>query len=361
MKIKRIKLANFRNLQDLELEITADLVVLVGPNAVGKTNFLETIFYTSVQQAFAPGKSWELIKFGQDFFRVELETDEQKLEFYYGKKEEKRYVRSQSIDGVKKKSSEMFGALPTVAFMPQDLNLLILSPGLRREYLDDILLQTEPGYEDTLMEFGKVLSQRNELLYRVGSGAADEDELDFWDERLSGLSSLITLARVKLAGFLNEGAKQVYKKASGAELDYYLRYPATAADSDYSPAAYIEMLKNSREKDIKTSQTNVGPHRDDWQISDEEGKDLAHYLSRGEQRSVIITLKLQELMYLQQVLGKTPVILLDELLAELDETRKKKVLENLPPDAQKFLTTTDLEEIPKKLLDKAQIIEFERP
>lgn len=357
MRIKRLQLANFRNLEDLDLEMDQDFIVLVGPNAAGKTNFLESLYYASLLMAFPPNKSWELISLGQDYFRIVVETDDLKLEYYYGRKNEKRYVRSQSANGVRKKIGEILGNLPTITFLPQDLNLIQQSPGLRREFLDDVLLQTEPRYEETLSKFSKVLAQRNELLNRLRAGPGNESELDFWDEQLSSTAVVVTRARKKLASFMDHNLEKLYLQTTGQPKDLSFRYVSSIeGDTADLKAAFLKQ----RKRDVLSGRTGIGPHRDDWQIENKEGKNQAHFLSRGEQRSIIISLKLKELEYLTEALNRKPIMLLDELLAELDDKRKAQVLQNLAVDTQVFLTTTNLSEIPKDLADKAQVIELEQ-
>ncbi len=358
MKIQRLKTTNFRNLPDLDLEISQDFVVLVGGNAVGKTNLLESIYYASTLQAFSPRKSWEMIKWGSDHFRLALEVEGKKLEYYYGQKDEKKYLRSQSINGVRKKAGEMTGMLTSVAFLPQDLNLFQLGPSIRRDYLDGILLQTERTYEKLLSEFDKVLSQRNELLRRINAGGASVDELDFWDAQLVEHSFNIISFRRQLIESLNKDLPAVYKDLTGSVLGFSLRYQSPFPEEEASRQKLVELVSRRRRFDVAAQQTSVGPHRDDWQVLDGEGRNLARLLSRGEQRSVIIALKIQELLFLEAMLGRQPIVLLDELLAELDETRQQYVLKGLPAETQKFFTTTDIKEVPKILLKNALVIEL---
>src|SRR3989344_2835410 len=355
MRITRVKQEHFRNLNNLDQTIDQDLIILTGENGAGKTSFLEGLFYASVFLAFPPNKSWSLISNDQEYFRLTIEVDDKLLEYYYGKKNAKRYIRSQSVDGVKKKASEMLGVLPVVAFLPQDLNILQFEPSLRREYLDDILLQTEKGYEENLSELTKVIRQRNELLGNIREGKSKEDELDYWDEKLAGLSEQIVFVRRKLATFLEHDLAGLYKTVTKKEKDLAFNY-LHSVETD--PTSIKAMLFQKRRIDIASGRTSLGPHKDDWKITDLQGKDLSQFLSRGEQRSIMISLKIKELKYLRQELGENRIFLLDELLAELDDERKNQVLVNLPTESQIFITTTSLAEIPEGLKDRAQIIEL---
>ncbi|HLC44932.1 MAG: hypothetical protein A2722_04255 [Candidatus Doudnabacteria bacterium RIFCSPHIGHO2_01_FULL_50_11] len=355
VRISKVTTENFRNLKNLEWDVAQDFVILVGPNASGKTNFLESIFYASTLQAFPPGKSWEIITFGSDYFRVSFEIEQKGLEYYYGRKENNRYMRSQRINGIKKMPSQILGALPSVSFLPQDLNLLRLSPGVRREYLDEVLLQTESEYEEVMIEYAKVLTQRNELLYRIALGQAQEQELDFWDQKLSFLGSTIMGARTKLAEFLNAGLEDVYTSLTGSEIDLRFLYTTSGIEEISQENIYDQLLRH-RNQDVASGRTETGPHRDDWRIEDSNTRNLARFLSRGEQRSVIIALKMQEFQFLKDVLGVEPVMLLDELLAELDKTRQGHLLNHLPPKTQKFLTTTDIDALPESVVSQALII-----
>lgn len=356
MKVNKARISNFRSLQNLDLNFDQDFVILSGPNGSGKTSVLESVYYSSTLQAFPPSKSWELIRFGESFFRINIEAEGFASEYYYGKKDEKKFERAQTIDGLRKKSSEVLGQMPTVSFLPQDLNLLQLSPGVRREYLDEILLQTEKNYENNLSEYAKVLLQRNELLSRIRSGVAKPQELDYWDEKLSSLACKITDSRIKLSDFIAESLVEEYKNLVKERLDCAFTYLSSIKNMDEE--GFLESLFKGRKNDIASARTNHGPHRDDWKITNADTKDLAHYLSRGQQRSVVMSLKIIETNFLKAALEKQPILLLDELLAELDPARKKSIVKNLPQDTQKFLTTTDLSEIPGEIIEKAQIIEL---
>ena len=357
MRIERLLLTQFRNINSLDLKFDQDFIVLVGPNGVGKTSILESIHYCSLLSAFPPGKSWELIEFDNDFFRIEAITDTAKYEYYYGRKTEKKYARSQSIDGARKRSHEILGSLPTVSFLPTDLNLLILSPTGRRGYMDEILLQTENNYEIILTEFDKTLTQRNELLSRIREGEAKESELDIWDEKLIEFAAPIITARGQLAEYFNDGLEEFYEEVTGEARDLSFHYVAPYLKNG-DPLE--DTLRAKRKEDIASAKTNVGPHRDDWRIEDKEGRNLARYFSRGEQRSAIICLKLKEHSRLLEALEKAPIILFDEVLAELDETRKTQILEHLPKESQVFLTTASENDLPESILSSAQIIELKK-
>ncbi|PIR96659.1 MAG: hypothetical protein COT91_05350 [Candidatus Doudnabacteria bacterium CG10_big_fil_rev_8_21_14_0_10_41_10] len=355
MKISRLRLENFRGLSNLDLKIDQDFVILVGKNASGKTSFLESIFYASVLLGLPPNKSWELIGFGKNYFRIKVETKEKEFEYYYGRKNEKRYERAQKIDGVRKKAGEMLGYLPVVVFLPQDLNLLQLSPSLRREYLDDILLQTNKDYEEELSSYTKVVSQRNELLYNIRQGSAGLDQLDFWDTKTIELAEKIVRKRKEFSDYVDQGLSLLYKKVSGQERDLRFYYNNSLGEN---PGMYAKKFLEKRQADIASGRTGAGPHRDDWKIQDSNSFNLAHFLSRGEQRSIVTCLKRKEVAYLQDGLHMSPIVLLDEIQAELDEDRRRQVLESLPEDSQIFLTTTNLEELPEEIVKNALVIEL---
>lgn len=358
MRITNLQLFNFRRIQNLELSFDQDFIVFAGPNASGKTTILESLYYASLMQAFPPGKTWELIRFEEDYFRVAAQAEGLKLEFYYGRKGERRFERSQTVNGIRKKTADAMGGFAVVTFLPQDLNLLQFSPSLRRDYLDEILLQTSHNYEQVLGEYSKVLVQRNELLGQINARRAGVSELDFWDEKLAKLASQITAKRRELCEYLDRNLSAAYLRLVGEELACGLHYSAKPENAKQE--TMYELLANSRKEDIVSQRTGNGPHRDDWKILGFGERNLSHFLSRGEQRSIISALKILEVEYLREFLKTEPVILLDELLAELDGARRDKIMENLPPKSQKFLTVTGLEELPKTILDNSQILEFSK-
>lgn len=354
MKIRRLRGESFRGFTNFDLEVSQDFTVLVGPNASGKTTVLESIFYASTLRAFPPARPWDLIRFGQSFFHLRLTTTEVELEYYYTRKDKEHYLRQQLVDGVRQKAYEMKGVLPTVAFLPQDLELLSAAPGVHRDFLDTVLLQASPDYEDQLGELGKLLTQRNELLFRVKNGAGTEEELDVWDERLALLSAKIGGARRGFVDFINIDLGGLYKQLTGSELKLTLRYLSSGTDHQ----RVLALLHQARIKDLNLGQTSVGPHRENWRIEDEQERNVAHFLSRGEQRGVVICLKLLEQRYLSESLKKQPVFLLDEFPAELDPRRQHKAFAFLLEGSQKFFSAVSLQEIPSDLRRHAQIIEL---
>jgi len=357
MKIKRLVTENFRNLGNLDLPFDQDFVVFVGRNGIGKTSVLEAIYYSSLLLAFPPARTWEQISFDSDYFRITLQVDGKKMEYYYGKKEEKRYLRSQSIDGLKKKSSEFWGVLPCVSFLPQDLNLLLLSPSLRRDYLDEILLQTDRGYGSTLSDFNKTLTQRNELLFQITEGAAGVKELDFWDEKLFHLATTITERRQGLAEHINRDLEKIYFENTQSKNGIKFKYnPSVKVFLNEENRLLPDSL---RTRDLRAGRTTWGPQLDDWTVLDENDRKISHYFSRGEQRSVMICLKLKEFSYIKESLGRKPVLLLDELFAELDSERKEFIAKNLPAGTQVFVTTTSLDELPEAFVKKAQVLQLQ--
>lgn len=356
MRISRIQIEQFRNIENLDLKLDQDFIVFVGENGSGKTSVLESIYYVSMLRALPPGKSWELISFGKEYFKIKAVIDDDNYEYYYGKKADKRFVRSQSMNKGRRKASEMVGLVPVVAFVPQDLNLLRLTPSLRRNYLDDVLLQTEPGYDSLLSDFAKVLSNRNELLLRVRDRRSKPSELAVWDEQFIALAARILSARERLIDHINNSLEDLYEQVTGSSQELVLSYVAP-----YQTGAepIEDLLFKNREADISSGFTNIGPHRDDWRVEDQQGRNLSRYLSRGEQRSVIISLKLKEHDYLKEMTGKDPLLILDEVLSELDGKRRAQMLDRLPGTTQKFLTTTNIEELPK-YEEEIQIIQLSK-
>lgn len=352
MKINSIKLINLRSWQDYNLEFS-DVTILIGPNGIGKTNVVEAVYLAATGRSWRTTHDEEMIYWGQDFSRITLDlvkTDKaEKLELFWQKGE--KPVKQLKLNGVKHRLLDLLGQIPTVLFSPESLELLSGAPTIRRRFLDILLSQTDRYYALNLLEYGKVLRERNKLLGLIKAHRGKPDELDFWDGKLVELGVYIVSKRKDAIKFFNKSLNTDYEKISGKAQKLNLHYKASIETERFADA-----LSAGRERDIEQVSTSHGPHRDDFTIN-LDSREVASFGSRGEFRSVILALKMAELEYLADVTQEKPILLLDDIFSELDAARRKH-LSRIVSGQQTIITTTDLDHIEKKLREKAKIVEL---
>jgi len=337
MRLTKLKLTNFRNYEQAEVVTDSSLVLVLGENATGKTNLLESIYYLSQLKSFrAPDPM--LVRFGSEFFGVAGIYGEHNAEVVV--QISAKTGRVFRFDGQKIKKG-LWSAFRTVLFVPNDLNLFILGPIFRRKFLDETLSQKNPVYNLNINSLEHVLKQRSALLQLLGRNEGNPAELVFWNQELARLSIAIRTARLEFLGFLNERFKQTIKKLTGFEYGCDIVF-TTFSDIVDEPS-FLTELENLKLAEIRSGKNLLGPHRDDF-IINKDGLLNLHNSSRGELRAQILALKLLQAEYLIEGDNK-PIILLDDVFSELDETRRVKLLESLTGH-QIFITTTEDHHLP---------------
>jgi len=361
--LKSISLQNFRSHKKSSFEFSETVTFIVGPNTSGKTNLLEAIGFLSTGKSVRGAKDEEVIRFGENIARVKarLQTPERsdggqgqvsdtELEVVITSENPQssfRPGRKYLVNGVSKSRINFAGNISTVHFSPSDLDIISGSPGLRRELLDDVLEQADRDYRSATSAYTKALRQRNALLDSAReSGVRNEKQFDYWDNLLINTGSVITAKRQEFIDFLNSSIKEVF--------DFVATYDKSLISK--------QRLQQYREAEIASTVTLVGPHRDDFFIqmfNDEVGaaQDIKVFGSRGQQRLVILQLKLLQLSFMEKVLGERPLLLLDDIFSELDEAHIKLVTEMIG-NQQSIVTTTHEEFLDKKLLKQSSVIEL---
>jgi DNA replication and repair protein RecF len=342
MRIKALFIAGFRNLKKTSLSFDPDtpFVAFVGPNGQGKTNVLESLFLLGISKSFRTLESEDMIGFDDEFFTIkgEIECSDGPLqaEVIVSRKPLKKTLK---LNGATKKASEFIGNVGVVFFSPDDLGMIHLSPSLRRRYLDLLLSQLDRGYLESALKYQSALKQRNSLLRLIGEGRAQEGELEFWDHELSASGSNVLLGRAKVLDRISAFAGPFYRDATGTKdelkIDYLPSGNATDAES------LLSMFQKNHARDIALGATQSGPHRDDLRFL-VNGHDLASFGSRGEWRSLVLTLKFAEIELLREKYGEAPILLLDDVFSELDEARQKTLFNSIR-GCQTFMTTTHRE------------------
>ena len=335
-----LELQNFRSYTELSISFSSSLVIISGPNAVGKTNLLESIFVLSTTKSFR-SSDIDLLQYTKPFFRIEGIYDIDKVGLGFSTMSSKGLVKQKitHLNGKKQSLSSIIGINPVVLFEPNDLNLLAGPPGERRRYLDIVLSQTDSKYLKQLRSYRKILAQRNSLLLqskRLGKSNIS-DHLFVYDVQLSEPSAYITRARQQFLEAISEDLIHNYiaiAQAGSKKQPILYFQPNLNLNADI-----LAQYSQSHTADQGAAHTLTGPHRDNFIVQLNDGSQPIT-TSRGEARTLLLALKIAELSYVQTRSAKPPLLLLDDVFSELDENRQKHLLQ-VVQDNQTFITTTD--------------------
>ena len=391
MYIRNLSLRHFRTYARLEIDFPAAPILLLGANAQGKTSLLEAIAYLALGRSPLTNTDQQLIHWaaatsGMPFAQVQAEVQKQQhtevLEIVLQRSQlsngNTRLDKRIRVNQKAVRRAALAGHLNVVVFMPGDVALVGGPPSARRRNLDDLLSQVYPEYVTALAEYQRTISRRNALLRHLGERRGDMAQLDPLEEKLAQTGVLISLYRRRVLAALSSHADRIHQELTGGAswlrlayrpnfdplkppaLDYQLGLLSEVAQSpvdvDALQQAYREMFLRRRPEELRRGVTLTGPHRDEIRFLSEE-VDLGTYGSRGEQRTAILALRLAELHWLQQQTGEAPVLLLDEVLAELDRERRKYLLGLVDQVEQTILATTDVEMFPEAFRRKTQQFE----
>ena len=334
MYIEKIKLNNFRNYENLEINLNKNLDIIYGDNAQGKTNILEAIFLCSFGKSFRTTKEKEMIRFNEDKALVEI---------FYQKKDRDGKIKIEignkkqiSLNGVKiKKLSELLGNVNIVIFTPDDINILKDGPSKRRRFLDMMIGQLKPNYVYNLNMYLKTIEQRNNYLRQIREENKPEGMLEIWDEKLAEYSEKIYSYRKEFIEKIINKINEIHGKITDEKEIIRIEYLSDCEKKE----EYLNLLKERRKLDIIKGFTTKGVHRDDFVIYIND-KEVNVYGSQGQNRTVVLSLKLAELNVIYEEIGEYPILLLDDFMSELDENRRKNFLNNIE-NTQVILTGTE--------------------
>ena len=348
MRIKRLKVENFRNLEKLDIEFSDGVNIIYGNNAQGKTNIIEAIYIFSFGKSFRANRDIELLKFDKEYFlsNIEIMKKDRELEMDFGfdKISNKKMIKVNGV--IQKKISDIIGKLNVVVFKPEDIKIVTDAPSVRRKYIDYLISSISKGYLENITKYKKVLEERNNLLKEIkiklkGNRVLeknDEDFLDVYDKLLSKLNYEIYNERKRVIEKLNNYIYGIHLKLTENYINnekLHIKYVSNVEEDIQK--MYNNLIK-SRLNDINKGYTSFGIHRDDYIISI-NSLDVSIYGSQGQKKSSIISLKLSELKVIEEVIGEKPVLLLDDYMSELDERRRLKFLDIIE-DIQIIITTT---------------------
>lgn len=340
MVLSALSLQFIRSYSKKSFEFSPTTTIVVGPNASGKTNVLEAIYLLATGKSFRVSAESEMISWDKEVGRVgstivDEESGEKKLEVVLTRGivlNEKAPYKKHLVNGVSKRSIDFIGNFFAVLFWPEDLELIIGSPGKRRRYFDSVLTQVDREYRRTLLSFERALRQRNMLLEAIREGRAKQAQLLFWDQLIIKDGRYISEKRRGFVDFIN-------RTVPNSPVLEFPKFEILYDESIISEAR----LAHYAQAEVASGTTLVGPHRDDFLFHVKMGdtlRSVAHFGSRGEQRLGVLWLKLSELSYLEYATHKKPVLLLDDIFSELDHEHRK-IIYHLTGGQQTIMTMAD--------------------
>ncbi|MEO8638987.1 MAG: DNA replication/repair protein RecF [Chloroflexota bacterium] len=368
MRLTRLLLEDFRSYASAELHPEPGLTIVAGPNGAGKTNLLEAVFVAVTGRSHRAGSDAELVRHSRPFARVRLDlSDPQgataRVELLVPAEDAPPELRKRvTVNGLPRRASAIGDTVRVVLFRPEEMLLLVGAPSERRRFMDAILAQRHRAAARDLAELGRVLAQRNALLRAIRREEATPDNLSFWDEQLALVGARVLRARLALVAdlaaripALHDAVAPVDERGERVRLTYAdtLKdaWPERPAASGAAPpleeleAAYRRRITEVREKELWNGVSLVGPHRDDLRV-ELAGREVATHASRGQQRTIILALKLAETDLLGADDAPTPIVLLDDVFSELDADRSDRSLSLLLERGQVLVTMADLATLP---------------
>lgn len=341
MRIKELEIKNFRNYTYAKVNLNERLNVLVGNNAQGKTNLLESIFLLALGKSPRVNKDKDLVMWEKENSIIKLVLEKKagttNIEIRLFKAGKKVIL----INGIPiKKISELLGILNVIYFFPDDLKLIKESPSERRKFMDMDICQASKQYFYLLTRYERILNQRNKLIKTSKDINILKDAISIWDEQLADTASKIILSRIKFINKLAPKVKNCHHYLTGNDENLQLSYVGITGETSLEiKNKLLESYNQTLEKDFDLGYTTIGPHRDDLKIT-LNNIDLRTFGSQGQQRTASLSLKLAEIETFKYETDETPILLLDDVLSELDNTRQNKLLE-IASKLQTVLTCTD--------------------
>jgi len=388
MFLTHLSLTHFRGFTRLDVDIPRRYLLLAGANAQGKTSVLEAIYYLATFTSFNAQSDRQLVSFSalnEPLAVARLVADYQRNE--HAHRLEARIIiealngssrlrKEILVDGVKRTVHEALGKFNTVIFLPQMARIFEGGPDERRRYLNLMISQAVPGYAQILSEYSQILSQRNALLKQLGEKGGGFDQLCYWDEMLAQRGSALIHTRIAAISELEQLAARIHHRLTHSteilRLDYQPGYDPVPRPNGQislplkSPVQRLGIecekiykgmlgrLQDVRNEEVQRGVTSIGPHRDEVRILG-NGIDMCDYGSRGQTRTALLALKLAEVFWLKEKTGDWPVLLLDEIMAELDLQRRFDLLDELAGCEQVLLTTTDTHLFAQDFVDQSTI------
>ena len=338
MIIESVELLNYRNYGQLHMDFDPGTNVLYGDNAQGKTNILEAVYLCSTTKSHKGSKDREIVRFGEEESHIKMMVRRDSIPYRIDMHLKKNKAKGVAVNGIPiKKASELFGIVNVIFFSPEDLNIIKNGPSERRRFIDLELCQLNKLYVHNLVQYNRVVVQRNKLLKELDFDPALKETLDVWDLQLVNYGKELIRIRTRFIKELNELIRDIHFHLSGEKENLEVRYePNVTADS------FEEELERNRFQEIRQKLTLTGPHRDDLNFLI-NGTDIRKFGSQGQQRTAALSLKLAEIELVKKTVKDYPVLLLDDVLSELDSKRQEHLLSEIN-HIQTMITCTGLDE-----------------
>ena len=349
LRLRSLRLRNHRNYAQLDLSPGPGVNVFIGANGQGKTNLLEAVAMLALSASPRSRREIELVGPVAPMSRIEAEVESRGITAQLAitlNVDGDRARRVIEVDGIKRRAFDLPGHFRVTLFWPDDLGLVKAGPEMRRRFLNQMLVQIEPGYGRSLAGLKRVLEQRNSLLKRIAAGEQSGDVLEVWDQELVQLGGEVSSARAAAVRELEpEAARSHAEIAAGESLEIQYQGP---------PENLAEAVHNSLAEDLRRGATTVGPHRDDIRVL-LGGKEARAYASQGQQRTAVVSLKLAEAALVTRRTGERPVLLLDDVLSELDAERRASLLRQVAGEGQVVITSAEAGPFPPDLIASAMV------
>ncbi|MDO5780107.1 MAG: DNA replication/repair protein RecF [Clostridium sp.] len=351
MFIKRLQMLNYRNYNVLDISLGPHVNVFMGDNAQGKTNILEGIYYCAFARSHRTSKDRELINWNSDNALLSVTVGRERLDKRIDISILKDGKKAIQINKIKiKKIGELFGNFNVVMFSPEDLKIIKDSPGVRRKFIDMELCQLNPKYYYNLVQYNKVLNERNSILRNRN---INKDILDIYDMQLVEFGYNIIIDRLEYIQKLNKYSTKIHSDITSGKEKIEFKYISTIKDLENIKENFHSLLEKNRSRDCERGITSIGPHRDDFTVLIND-IDTKSYGSQGQQRTAVLTIKFSSLKIIKELTGEHPVLLLDDVLSELDFSRKRYILSTIG-DIQTIITCTGIEDLYEYLDDKSKV------
>lgn len=354
MRVNSLEVTNFRNYSHFFIDFDKDVTIFIGKNAQGKTNLIEAIYVLAVSKSFRTHINSQMILFDQEFSKIKAEIESIKsnktLEIIIGQDFKKAKVDAKDI----LKTSEYVGHLNVVVFIPDDLSLIKGSPSNRRRFIDLELSKISPIYIYMINKYHYLLKERNKYLKSLRGIVKKEIYLDVLDEQLAKLQVDIINKRKVFIEKIYEKIKPIYSSISSMNEQIEIKYDCFLKD-DNTYQNILDAYKKNRQRDIKYMQSHVGIHKDDISITLDQ-KEANLFASQGQQRTIVLAMKIALIEVIKEEIGEYPVLLLDDVLSELDDHRKTMLLDLLNKKIQTFITTTSIDGIDHAVIKNAKKI-----
>lgn len=338
MIIESVELKNYRNYKELHMNFDQGTNLLYGDNAQGKTNILESIYVCATTKSHRGSKDKEIIGFGEDESHMKITIRKNNVPYRIDMHLRMNKTKGVAINGIPiHKASELFGIVNVVFFSPEDLNIIKNGPSERRRFIDMELCQLNKLYVHSLVQYNKIITQRNKLLKDIFHKPEYEETLDIWDLQLLSYGKEIIRYREDFIATLNDIIKEIHYNLSGEKEELIIKYEPNVEKENFEHA-----LKKSRPQDLKQKMTLTGPHKDDI-IFYVNKIDIRKFGSQGQQRTAALSLKLAEIEIVKKIVKDYPILLLDDVLSELDKNRQEHLL-SVINHVQTIITCTGLED-----------------